>query len=220
LAIDATAFRLVHGEADGIPGLIVDRYGDDRGVWLVVQTLSQGADRRLALVVELLEALLQPRGILARNDVKVRRLEDLEERVEVLSGTVPDRIEIREGPVRLAVDLTHGQKTGLFLDQRENHAAAARYARGRALDAFTYGGGFALPIARRADTVLAVDSSATAVAATRDNAALNGLTNIEVQEANVFDQLRELDVPSIAPWRAIRRSTFARSGCSRRAAIS
>jgi 23S rRNA (cytosine1962-C5)-methyltransferase len=194
LDIDATAFRLVHGEADRIPGLIVDRYGDETGIWLVIQTLSQGVDRRIALVVELLEALLRPRGILARNDVKVRRLEGLEERVAILSGTVPDRIVVREGPIRFAVDLGQGQKTGLFLDQRENHAAAARYARGRALDAFTYGGGFALHLAQRAETVLAIDSSATAVAAARDNAALNGLTNVEVRETNVFDHLRELDV--------------------------
>ena len=196
LSIDATAFRLVHAEGDRLPGLIVDRYGDDDGVWLVVQTLSQGADRRLALVVELLETLVRPRGILVRNDAKVRRLEGLDERVDVVAGAVPDRIVVREGSIRLAVDLVHGQKTGLFLDQRENHAAAARYARGRALDAFTYEGGFALPLARHAATVLAIDSSAAAVAATRANAALNGVTNLEVCEANVFDHLRELDVSS------------------------
>jgi 23S rRNA (cytosine1962-C5)-methyltransferase len=194
LDIDATAFRLIHGEADRIPGLIVDRYGDETGTWLVVQTLSQGADRRVALVAELLEARLQPRGMLLRNDVKVRRLEGLDERVEVLSGTVPERVVVREGPIHLAVDLAGGQKTGLFLDQRENHAAAGRYARGRALDAFTYGGGFALHVARRADTVLAIDSSAAAVAATRENAALNALSNLEVRQANVFDELRELAV--------------------------
>jgi 23S rRNA (cytosine1962-C5)-methyltransferase len=104
---------------------------------------------------------------------------------------VPDRIRIREGAVTLEVDLRQGQKTGSFLDQRENHAAAARYARGRVLDAFTFNGGFALPMSVRADQVLAVDSSASAVAATRQNAALNGMTNVEVREANVFDELRE-----------------------------
>jgi len=194
LGIDATAFRLVHAEADQLPGLIVDRYGDDTGVWLVVQTLSQGADRRLAVLTELLQAMVQPRGILVRNDAKVRRLEGLADRVEVVAGTLPNRLVVREGPIRLAVDLGQGQKTGLFLDQRENHAAAARYARGRALDAFSYAGGFALHLASRSTTVLALDSSAAAVAAVRDNGALNGFTNIEVREANVFDELRELEV--------------------------
>jgi 23S rRNA (cytosine1962-C5)-methyltransferase len=109
-------------------------------------------------------------------------------------GEVPERLEVREGGTRLAVDLRLGQKTGLFLDQRENHQAAAQYARGRALDAFTYNGGFALPMARRCESVLALDSSAQALALTRDNATLNGLSNLELREANVFDELRELEV--------------------------
>ncbi|MFI5178928.1 MAG: class I SAM-dependent rRNA methyltransferase [Vicinamibacterales bacterium] len=193
LAIDGTACRLVHGEADRLPALIVDRYGDGRDDYLVVQTLCQGMDRRIGLLVELLSAMIHPRGILARNDPKVRRLEGLDERVEVLAGEVPDAVEVREGDVMYRADLRHGQKTGLFLDQRENHLAAARYARGRALDAFTYHGGFALHLARHADSVLALDSSAPAVAATRANAAHNGLTNLEAREANVFDELRELE---------------------------
>jgi 23S rRNA (cytosine1962-C5)-methyltransferase len=194
LGPDATAFRLVHAEGDRVPGLVVDRYGDEDAVYLVVQTLSQGADRRLALVTELLAERVRPAGILVRNDAKVRRLEGLDDRVDVVHGAVPDRLVVREGPVRLAVDLRHGQKTGLFLDQRENHAAAVRYARGRALDAFTYQGGFALHLAARADSVLALESSAPAAQAARDNTALNGLANIEVQEGNAFDELRELDV--------------------------
>jgi 23S rRNA (cytosine1962-C5)-methyltransferase len=190
LEIGDTAYRLVHAEADRLPGLIVDRYGD----CLVMQTLSQGADRRLELFVELLVELLQPRGILARNDPKVRRLEGLDERIDVVHGEVPDRIDVSEGPVHYQVDPRHGQKTGLFLDQRENHAAATRYARGRALDAFTYNGGFALAMAPGCASVLALDSSVQAAAATRENAAANGLTNVEVREANVFDELRELEI--------------------------
>jgi len=193
LDIDGTAYRLVHGEADRLPALIVDRYGDDRGAYLVIQTLCQGMDRRLDLIVELLGEIVRPTGILARNDPKVRRLEGLDEEVAVLAGDVPDTVRVREGDVTLQADLRHGQKTGLFLDQRENHALAARYTRGRALDAFTYHGGFGLHLARRAASVLAIDSSAAAVAATRANADANRLTNLEAREANVFDELRELE---------------------------
>lgn len=194
LGIDATASRLVHGEADRLPALIVDRYTDEGGGCLVVQTLCQGMDRRTPLLVELLTEILRPRGILARNDPKVRRLEGLEERVEVLAGEVPEAVDVREGTVTFRVDLRHGQKTGLFLDQRENHLAAAAYARGRALDAFTYNGGFALAIARACDSVIALDSSAQAIEATRANATRNGLANVEAREVNVFDELRELEV--------------------------
>jgi 23S rRNA (cytosine1962-C5)-methyltransferase len=195
LAPDATAFRLVHAEADRLPGVIVDRYGDEAGaVSLVVQTLSQGADRRLPLVVDTLAARLRPAGILVRNDAKVRRLEGLDEQVTVAAGAIPDRMIVRQHGVRMTVDLRHGQKTGLFLDQRENHAAAGHYARGEALDAFTYQGGFALHLSMRADRVTALESSAAAAEAARANAALNGRTNVVVEEGNVFDQLRELEV--------------------------
>ena len=189
LDIDGNAARLVHGEADRLPALVVDRYGD----YLVVQTLNQGMERRLELLVTLLVELVSPRGVLVRNDVKVRRLEGLDEQVAVVHGEIPPAVEVREGPIRCDVDLRTGQKTGLFLDQRENHAAAARIARGRGLDAFTYNGGFALPMAARCESVLAFDSSATAVAATRTNAVRNGLTNVDVREANVFDALRDLE---------------------------
>jgi 23S rRNA (cytosine1962-C5)-methyltransferase len=142
LAIDASAFRLLHGEADRLPATIVDQYGDETGTYFVVQTLSQAADRRLALLCDLLVERFNPRGVLARNDPKVRELEGLPRQVEVLYGEVPERVVVREGLVRYAADLRAGQKTGLFLDQRENHAAAATYARGDVLDAFTYHGGF------------------------------------------------------------------------------
>jgi 23S rRNA (cytosine1962-C5)-methyltransferase len=189
LGLDATAYRLVHGEADRLPSLIVDRYGD----YLVVQALSQAVDRALPDITRALVEVLQPKGILARNDPRVRLLEALEQKVEVLDGTVPETIDVREGAVEYRVDPWHGQKTGLFLDQRENREAALRYARGRALDAFSYHGGFALAIAPRCEHVLAVDISADAVARIRANAAHNGRTNVEAREMNVFDELRELE---------------------------
>jgi 23S rRNA (cytosine1962-C5)-methyltransferase len=189
LHIDSTACRLVHGEADRLPGLVVDRYADV----LVVQALSQAMDRRLPELTALLNELAAPRGILARNDPKVRTLEGLEQRVDVLSGDVPESIEVREGPVTYAVDVRHGQKTGLFLDQRENREAAARYARGRMLDCFSYNGGFALYLARSCETVHAIDQSADAVARIMANAARNELTNVAATEANVFDELRHYE---------------------------
>lgn len=189
LALDATAFRLVHGEADLLPSLIVDRYADV----LVVQTLSQGTDTHRALIVDLLVELLQPRGVLLRNDPKVRTLEGLPQEVTLAYGEVPEQIEVREGPVTSLVDPWHGQKTGLFLDQSENHAAAAGYARGRALDAFCYHGGFALRMAPHVDDVLALDVSADAVAAIGASARRQGFANVEAREVNVFDALRELE---------------------------
>ena len=189
LRIDATAYRLVHGEGDRLPSLIVDRYGD----YLVVQTLSQGSDRMLPQIVDVLVSIAQPAGILARNDPKVRALEGLEQKVEVFYGTVPESIEVREGRVSYEVDPYRGQKTGLFLDQRENREAAARYARGRLLDAFSYTGGFALALAPLCDRVLAVDISEEAVARIGANAARNQLKNVEARAMNVFDELRELE---------------------------
>jgi 23S rRNA (cytosine1962-C5)-methyltransferase len=189
LGIDATAYRLVHGEADRLPGLVVDRYGD----YLVLQALTQGVDRLLPELTGLLVERLQPAGILARNDPRVRLLEGLEQAVTVLHGTVPEAIEIREGGVRYAVDPYHGQKTGLFLDQRENRVAAASYARGRALDAFSYNGGFALALAPMCNEVIAVDISEDAVARIVANAAQNDITNVHARAMNVFDELRELE---------------------------
>jgi len=189
LHLDATAYRLVHGEADRLPSLIVDRYGD----YLVLQALSQGIDRRVPEITAALAALLQPKGILARNDPRVRQLEGLEQKVEALQGEVPERLEIREGAVHYDVDPWHGQKTGLFLDQRENREAARRYARGRLLDAFSYNGGFALALAPTCASVLAVDISEDAVARIRANAVRNGLAHVEARAMNVFDELRELE---------------------------
>ncbi len=189
LAIEATAYRLVHGEADRLPSLIVDRYGD----YLVVQALSQGMDRLLPEITQMLADSLMPAGILARNDPRVRVLEGLEQRVEVLHGSVPELIEVREGHVVYQVDPHRGQKTGLFLDQRENRVAAALYARGRVLDAFSYNGGFALALAPKCDELIAIDISEDAVARIRANAERNGLANVQARAMNVFDELRELE---------------------------
>ena len=188
VASGASACRLVHGEGDGLPSLVVDRYGDH----LVVQTLSQGTDRLKEEIVSVLQDLLHPAGILERNDPRVRSLEGLDRKVGVLAGDVPETLEVVENGVRLEVDLRKGQKTGLFLDQRENHAAARAYARGRILHGFTYNGGFALHVAPQATEVLAVDVSAEAVERTRRNAARNGATNVTAAEANVFDLLHEM----------------------------
>lgn len=188
LDIDATAYRLIHGEGDLLPSLIVDRYGD----YLVVQALSQGIDRLLPAVVAELQQRLQPRGILARNDAKARLLEGLDQRVEVLAGEVPDLVRVTEHGIEYEVDLRLGQKTGLFLDQRENRAAASGYARGRLLDCFSYHGGFALTLARRCDEVIAVDISEDAIGRVRANAVRNGLA-IDARVGNVFDELRGLD---------------------------
>ncbi len=185
LDIDATAYRLVHAEADLLPSLVVDRYGDV----LVVQALSQGMDRLLPVVVSTLRDLLRPTGVLARHDVRARSLEGLEPRVEVLAGAVPDAVAVRENGIEYDVDLWRGQKTGLFLDQRENRAAAASYARGRLLDCFSYHGGFAIPLGRRCDETIAIDMSEDAVAQLRRNAERNGVA-VDARAGNVFDELR------------------------------
>jgi 23S rRNA (cytosine1962-C5)-methyltransferase len=188
LAIDASAYRLVHGEGDFLPSLIVDRYGE----YLVVQALSQGTDRLLPSIVSILVDLLRPLGILARNDPRARALEGLERRVEVLAGEVPDTVAVVENGIEYDVDLRRGQKTGLFLDQRENRAAAAAYARGRLLDCFSYSGGFALVLGRRCRETIAIDVSDDAVARVRANAARNGVA-VDARVGNVFDELRGLE---------------------------
>jgi 23S rRNA (cytosine1962-C5)-methyltransferase len=189
LGIDASAWRLVHGEADLLPSLIVDRYADV----LVLQTLSQGTERLLPVFARLLVELTGARGVLERNDPRVRGLEGLEPRVSVVFGEVPDVVHVHQGPIEYEVDLRHGQKTGLFLDQRENHVAATGYARGRLLDAFSYRGGFALAMASSCTRVEALDVSAAAVAQIQANAARNRLPHVEAREANAFDELRRLE---------------------------
>jgi 23S rRNA (cytosine1962-C5)-methyltransferase len=181
------AVRLVHGEADLLPGLVVDRYGDVA----VMQTLVPATDRRKALLADLLASTLSLRAVVERNDVRVRELEGLPQSKGVLRGDAPGPMEYLEGEVRLALDVLAGQKTGAFLDQRENHLRAGEYASGRCLDCFSYAGGFALQLARRADHVTAVEMQAPALALLRENAARNRAANLEVVEANAFDFLRD-----------------------------
>jgi 23S rRNA (cytosine1962-C5)-methyltransferase len=185
---DADAFRLVYAEGDALPSLIVDRYADV----LVLQTLSQGTDAVKDMLVELLCELTGARSVIERNDVRVRALEGLPLTAGVLHGDAPGEMEVVQHGTRFRVAPLGGQKTGAFLDQRENHLAARRLARGRALDCFTFNGAFALHMADACESVLGLDISAEAVAASRRNAELNGLSNVEFREANVFDALREM----------------------------
>ncbi len=183
---DTDAYRVVHGEADLLPALIVDRYAD----YLVIQTLDQGMDAAQSDIVGCLEETFQPKGIVARNDAAVRAKEQLPQEIKIASGEVPDCVPIQMNGLDLRADLLHGQKTGIFLDQRENYLAVARYARGgAALDCFTSTGGFALHLAPHCECVEAVDSSAPALATARANAAANGIDNIDFTEADVFDVL-------------------------------
>lgn len=182
---DTDSYRLVHGEGDRLPGLVVDRYAD----CLVMQTLDQGMDRARPAIAACLVEMFAPRAIVARNDVSVRERESLPLATAIEYGEVSAPVEISMNGTKMRADLLHGQKTGVYLDQRENYLAAARYARGRALDCFTSTGGFALHMARSSDSVLALDSSAPALGTARANAAANGIGNIEFREANVFDFL-------------------------------
>ena len=188
LAIDASAYRVIHGEGDLLPSLVVDRYGD----CLVLQALSQGMDRLTPVVVAALNDLMKPRGILARNDPRARLLEGLEQRVDILAGDVPGTVAAVEGGIQYDADLWRGQKTGLFLDQRENREAAKRYARGRLLDCFCYNGGFALELAHACEETIAFDVSEDAIAGLRRNAERNGVA-IDARVGNVFDELRGLE---------------------------
>jgi 23S rRNA (cytosine1962-C5)-methyltransferase len=186
--IDATAYRLVHGEGDGLPSLVVDRY--DR--WLVVQLLSAGLETMRESIVNALDQLVRPEGILLRNDAQVRRREGLDEGVAPARGLVPHEIEVREGGIRYLAAPWDGQKTGAFLDQRPNRILAGQLARpgGRALDCFAYHGSFALHLATTSAQVLALDVSGEALARGAANAALNGQANIEWREADAFETLR------------------------------
>lgn len=214
--IDATAWRAVHGEGDGLPSLIADVL--DRHV--VVQLLSAGLEASRAEIVAALREHVGAAGILARNDVAVRRHEDLPEEIELLWGEVPEVVEVREGGVRYRAAPWSGQKTGAYLDQRENRLLAGELARGRVLDAFSFHGSFALHLAARADEVIAVDQSGEALERARENASLNGLRNITTVEANAFEFLREqesgderydvvvLDPPAFAKHRSTVRSAL------------
>jgi 23S rRNA (cytosine1962-C5)-methyltransferase len=180
------AYRVVHGEADLLPALVVDRYGD----YLVVQTLDQGMDAARSVIASCLEEIFHPKGIVARNDVAVREKEELPLETTVLAGEVPDSVTVQMNGLTLRADLMRGQKTGIFLDQRDNYRAAARYARGgKALDCFTSTGGFALHLAAKCESVEAADSSGPALVTARANAAANGIANIDFKEADIFQLL-------------------------------
>lgn len=188
LDLDETLSRLVWSESDGIPGLIVDRYGDH----LVVQVLTLSMHQRLDLIVDALRELLSPASILLRNDSAVLRAEGLESEIRVVHGTLDGGFSINAGGVEFEIDLLDGQKTGLYLDQLSSHAEVAKLAKGkRVLDCFTNQGGFALAAAKAgAASVTAVDISGPACEAARRNAERNQL-EIEVIEANVFDYLKQ-----------------------------
>jgi len=189
--IDATAYRVVHGEGDGLPSLIVDRY--DR--WLVVQILSAGLETMRESIVAGLVEVLQPEGILLRNDAPARRREALTPEPVEVYGTVPREIQVREGEALYLAAPWDGQKTGAFLDQRPNRLLAGRLMPegGRALDCFSYHGSFAIHLARRAGSVLALDASQEALDRGAANAALNGLGNIDWRKADAFETLRQLE---------------------------
>ncbi len=210
------AYRLVHAEGDRLPALIVDRYGD----WLSIQTLSQGMERAKDDVVACLEELISPRGIVERNDVPRRRKEELPMVAGLLRGELPGRVSYRMNGLTFEADLLGGQKTGAFLDQRENYLAAARWAHGRALDCFTSAGGFALHLAARCASVEGADSSQAAITAARRNCELNGIGNVEFRRADVFELLAGyaaagrrfstlvLDPPAFAKSRAAVKSAL------------
>jgi 23S rRNA (cytosine1962-C5)-methyltransferase len=204
------AYRLIYGEADLLPSVVVDAYGD----YLVIQTLSQSSERCKNLLCEILLEQFAPKGILERNDPKVRLLEGLEQKVSVLHGEVPGEILAKENGIAFFYDLRNGQKTGSFLDQRENHAAAGPYSSGEVLDCFAYQGGFALTVAGKSDHVEAVDMAPAALNAARRNQEANAISNVTFREANTFDLLKEygeagrrfdtviLDPPAFAKNRA------------------
>src|SRR5581483_3566496 len=179
------AYRLVYGEGDRLPGLVIDRYGE----YFVMQTLDQGMDRAKSDIVSCLEELFEPKGIVARNDVPVRSRESLPLETSVLAGELPNHVTVHMNGLELRADLLHGQKTGVYLDQRENYVAAARYAHGRVLDCFTSTGGFALHMAANCESVEAVDSSEAALETASQNASANSIANIEFKQADAFDLL-------------------------------
>jgi 23S rRNA (cytosine1962-C5)-methyltransferase len=215
---DTNAYRLVYSEGDLLPSLIVDRYADV----LVLQTLSQGTETLKSLFAEILIDEFQPRAVIERNDARVRELEGLPLISATVYGKAPDELEILQHGLRFVVSPGAGQKTGSFLDQRENRIAARAAAQAtnarRALDCFTFNGAFALHLASVCEEVIGIDISAEAIAAADRNASINGFNNVDFREANVFDALREfetrgerfdvivLDPPAFAKNRASLKS--------------
>lgn len=191
LALDRDAFRVVHGESDGLPGLFVDAYAGAA----VVQTTSVAMDAARDAIVALVQARLGAGLVVVRDDGSAREFEGLERWKGIAAGQGSPLVVYRLGPNRLEADLLADSKTGGFLDQAENHALVAALARpgARCLDAFTYHGGFALALARRGGPVLATDEDPRAVARAAANATRNGLPDLQVRQANAFDLLRTLE---------------------------
>lgn len=189
IARGAQAYRLVAAEGDLLPSLIIDRYAE----CFVLQTLSQGMERLKPAIVEMLQKQFSPLSIIERNDVAVRALEGLPEQKGVLAGEEISEVVVEEDGVKFCYDPLNGQKTGGFLDQRENRAAVRQYARGRLLDCFCYTGAFAITLARQCESGLGVEASADALKLARRNQELNDVTNLEWKEANCFDFLKTAD---------------------------
>jgi len=190
LGFNEPLYRLVWSEADGLPGVVIDRYGDH----FVLQTLTLAMDRRKMLIVEALQALFGEIVVIERNDSSIRKAEGLNPSTGVLAGKWAGPFEIEVNGIKQEVDLVEGQKTGIYLDQLDNYASVARLAKGKnVLDCFSNQGGFALHASKAgAASVLAVDISATAVAATLENASRNDLV-VSAEEANVFDFLKDAE---------------------------
>ncbi len=210
------AYRLIYSEGDLLSSLIVDVYADV----MVMQTLSQGSDALKAMLLELLVEEFEPRAVIERNDVRVRQLEGLELRSGLLYGEAPDEFEIVQDGVRFLVAPLAGQKTGSFLDQRENRLAARSVAKGRVLDCFTFNGAFALQLAGVCESVIGLDISGEAIKTARRNAELNSITNVEFREANVFDALREMETAGeMFDTIVLDPPAFAKNRASVRAAV-
>ena len=232
---ESEAYRLIHAEGDLLPGLIVDRYGD----WLVAQFLDQGMDAISQPVVNALTTVLKPAGIIARNDVASRAKENLPQESRILMGELSGEIEFGMNGLRWRANLMSGQKTGVFLDQRENYQAAARYGHGRALDCFGGTGGFAIHLAQHCQSVDVVDSSAASLHTAKENASGNGISNLQFHNANALDYLAGLvsarrrfetvivdrrrlpsrEPPGRVPCEGIKTSTFGRFDCLRQVAF-
>lgn len=207
---DCNAFRLIHGEGDALPSLVCDRY--DR--WLVVQMMSAGLEVFRNEIVDALMEVTGAEGMLARNDAALRSREGLARETVLLRGEVPREVEVEEHGVRYLAAPWTGQKTGAFLDQRENRRRVGEIARGRALDCFSYHGSFALHLAKNSESVVAIDSSERALDRAAQNARLNSCDNISFVKADAFDWITEreaagdrfdtivLDPPAFAKTRA------------------
>jgi 23S rRNA (cytosine1962-C5)-methyltransferase len=216
VVLETDAYRLIYGEADGFPGLVVDNYSGH----LAIQTLHPGMERWLPVIIEILVRQLTPASITLRHDAEVRHQEGLPLEVKTVHGELPPRVEVREGSIRLWADIRAGQKTGLFLDQRENRLAAAMLSKGEVLDAFAYQGAFAIHLAPLAQRVTLVESSGPALAMAKENAILNGYDHLDLVKANVFGFLKEavaggrhfdvisLDPPAFAKSRRDREAAY------------